>query len=68
MKNNIKKIGGLIALLTLSLYQLKAQSVYKLIDSKDITMKLSGTSTLHKWDMNASIFKGHASFEFKAGS
>ena len=67
MKNNIKKIGVLIALLTLSLYQLKAQSVYKLIDSKDITMKLSGTSTLHKWDMNASIFKGHASFEFKAG-
>jgi len=68
MKNNIKKAGVLIAFLTLSLYQLKAQPVYKLITSKDNVMKLSGTSTLHKWDMNASVFKGHASFEFKPGS
>jgi len=68
MKNNIKKIGVLVALLTFSFYQLKAQSVYKLTDSKDIVMKLSGTSTLHKWDMTATVFTGQASFGFKPGS
>jgi hypothetical protein len=68
MKNQIKKIGVLIAFLSLSLCQLHAQSVYRLTDSKDVDMKLSGTSTLHKWDMNATAFKGHASFGFKAGS
>jgi len=68
MKKNIKKIVALIAFFAIGLHQLQAQSVYRLTDSKSIAMKLSGTSTLHKWDMNASIFKGHASFEFKAGS
>lgn len=50
------------------LHQLQAQSVYKLADSKNVTMKLSGTSTLHKWEMNASVFSSKASFDFKPGS
>jgi polyisoprenoid-binding protein YceI len=68
MKNNIKKMGLLIGFFVLGLHYLQAQSVYKLADSKNIAMKLSGTSTLHKWDMNASIFSGRASFDFKPGS
>jgi polyisoprenoid-binding protein YceI len=69
MKNNIKKILALIAIFTIGYSEiLHAQSVYKLNGSKEIAMKLSGTSTLHKWDMNATIFSGKASFVFKPGS
>ena len=68
MKNNIKKIAALLAFLAIGLHQLQAQSVYRLTDSKNIAMKLSGTSTLHKWDMNASKFSGKAFFDFKPGS
>jgi polyisoprenoid-binding protein YceI len=68
MKNILKKSAVVIVLCTLGLQQLRAQSVYKLADSKSIAMKLSGTSTLHKWDMNASIFSGRASFDFKPGN
>lgn len=68
MKNNIKKMAALIAFFAISLHQLQAQTVYRLTDSKSIHMKLSGTSTLHKWDMNASVFSGKASFDFKPGS
>lgn len=48
--------------------QLYSQSVYKITDSKDIDMKLSGTSTLHNWAMNAQTFTGEAQFGFKSGS
>jgi len=68
MKNNIKKAAVLIVFFTLGLQHLQAQSEYKLADSKNIAMKLSGTSTLHKWDMNARKFSGNASFDFKPGS
>jgi polyisoprenoid-binding protein YceI len=47
---------------------LHAQPVYKINDSKDIDMKLSGTSTLHKWVMDAKTFSGEAEFRFKPGS
>lgn len=47
---------------------LHSQTVYKINDSKDIDMKLSGTSTLHKWVMDAKTFSGEAQFGFKAGS
>ncbi|HLY71379.1 MAG TPA: YceI family protein [Puia sp.] len=46
----------------------QAQTTYKIIDSKDIDMKLSGTSTLHKWAMDAKTFSGEARFGFKTGS
>ncbi len=68
MKNSIKKLLALITFLAVSLHQIQAQSVYKLSDSKNSAMKLSGTSTLHKWDMNASVFSSKASFDFKSGS
>ena len=45
---------------------LQAQSVYKINDSKDMDMKLSGTSTLHNWTMEAKTFSGGA--DFKTGT
>ncbi|MEO7313741.1 MAG: YceI family protein [Ginsengibacter sp.] len=44
------------------------QSIYKIKDSKDVAMKLSGTSTLKKWDMEAKTATGEAQFVFKTGS
>jgi polyisoprenoid-binding protein YceI len=45
-----------------------AQTEYKISNSKSNDMKLSGTSTLHKWDMNAQSFNGQARFVFKPGT
>jgi len=47
---------------------LHAQATYKINDSKDIDMKLSGTSTLHKWAMDAKNFSGQAQFGFNSGN
>ncbi len=67
MKNNIKHSLVLTAICILGFgSMLQAQSVYKITDSKDIDMKLSGTSTLHKWAMDAKSFSGKADFTFKS--
>jgi polyisoprenoid-binding protein YceI len=69
MKNNIKQTLVLTAICIMGFSSmLQAQSVYKINDSKDIDMKLSGTSTLHKWTMDAKTFSGDAKFDFKPGS
>jgi hypothetical protein len=69
MKNHKKQLLLFITVFTFGFSNfLHAQSIYRIIDSKDAFMKLSGTSTLHKWDMNASSFKGKALFAFKPGS
>jgi hypothetical protein len=47
---------------------LPAQSTYKISESKDIDMKLSGTSTLHNWTMDAKTFSGDAIFFFTPGN
>jgi YceI-like domain len=47
---------------------LQAQGVYKIVGSKDIDMKLSGTSTLHNWTMDAKTFSGEAQFGFASGT
>jgi polyisoprenoid-binding protein YceI len=66
MKNRIKEAILLVAIcITGFTNTLHAQSVYKLTDSKDINMKLSGTSTLHNWTMNAQNFSGEAQFGLK---
>jgi polyisoprenoid-binding protein YceI len=46
---------------------LLAQSSYKISQSKSNDMKLSGTSTLHNWTMDAKSFTGDAQFGFTAG-
>jgi len=68
MNKHIKKTVILSIFFLLGLNQLQAQSFYKLADSKNNTMKLAGTSTLHKWDMTAGIFSSRALFDFKPGS
>ncbi|MFT7233140.1 MAG: hypothetical protein ACI8TA_002363 [Cyclobacteriaceae bacterium] len=45
-----------------------AQSLYKVKETKDIDIKLSGTSTMHDWEMDALFTTGEAYFIFKSGS
>lgn len=49
-------------------FALTAQPLYKISNSKDIDMKLLGTSTLHKWAMDAKTFDGQAEFAFLPGN
>ena len=66
---NIKQALVLTAMCVLGFSSiLYAQSAYKINDSKDIDMKLSGTSTLHSWTMDAKTFSGGADFHFGSGS
>lgn len=45
-----------------------AQTTYKVKETKDVDVKLLGTSTLHDWEMNAKSTTGEAQFIFKSGS
>jgi polyisoprenoid-binding protein YceI len=45
-----------------------AQAIYKIQDSKDVAMKISGTSTVKDWDMDVKSAAGEAQFVFKTGS
>jgi polyisoprenoid-binding protein YceI len=40
-----------------------AQSNYKIEETKDVDMKLRGTSTLHNWEMDARTVEGEAQFD-----
>lgn len=42
-----------------------AQAIYKILDTKDLAMKLTGSSTVHDWEMDASKATGEAQFLFK---
>jgi len=66
MKNQPIKNLVLILLLT-GLFSpfVNAQSIYTIKESKDIDMKLSGTSTLHKWTMDTKTFTGKGEFDLK---
>ncbi len=44
------------------------QSIYKIIETKGFDIKLSGTSTLHDWEMDALSTTGEAKFMLKSGS
>ena len=44
-----------------------AQATYTITDSKSNAMKLSGTSSLHDWEMSASSFAGNGQFVIKDG-
>jgi polyisoprenoid-binding protein YceI len=68
MKNKFKQALVLTAICIMGFSSmLQAQSIYKITESKDIDMKLSGTSTLHNWTMDARTFSGQADFNIKAG-
>src|SRR5579863_7964506 len=69
MKKKYKYALALLMICTIAFCSmLHAQTIYKINDTKDIDMKLSGTSTLHKWTMDAKTFSGEAEFGFKPGS
>jgi polyisoprenoid-binding protein YceI len=66
MKNNYKHGITLIVYCLFSLGQVAvAQSAYTISNSKSNDMELSGTSSLHDWEMNAQAFTGKAQFDFK---
>ena len=69
MKKHSKKSLVLILICMMGIISIAhSQSVYKVEDTKDIDMKLLGTSTMHKWEMDASTVMGEAQFVFKKGS
>lgn len=45
-----------------------SQSTYKIDETKEVNVKLLGTSTLHDWEMDANSATGEAQFIFKSGS
>jgi polyisoprenoid-binding protein YceI len=45
-----------------------AQVPYQIAANKNGSMKLSGTSTFHNWNMNAQTFAGDAQFNFAPGA
>ena len=45
-----------------------SQPTYKIETTKDVDMKLLGTSTLHKWEMETTSMSGEVQFVFKSGS
>ncbi len=61
------KIGLLSVLIILFSGAAYCQGIYKIQETKDIDMKLLGTSTLHNWSMDAKTFEGEAQFEFEPG-
>jgi polyisoprenoid-binding protein YceI len=66
---NVRKFMVLsITLIMGTLQLIHAQTKYKIQETKDIDMKLSGTSTLHNWVMETQTFTGDAQFGFKSGS
>ena len=67
-RNFISGATGIILFLLMSVECLTAQPVYKILATKDIDMKLSGTSTLHNWVMNTQIFTGEAQFVFNVNN
>lgn len=67
---NLKKVIVMIGICAACAagHTLYAQQNYRINEGKDINMKLSGSSTLHKWAMNSPTFAGDAQFEFKPGT
>ena len=65
MKGNFKPMLLLLMVSLIGFYTTtRAQTTYTIKNSKANAMKLSGTSTLHDWDMNSGTFTGQAKFGF----
>jgi polyisoprenoid-binding protein YceI len=68
MKNHQTKIILLLAFGLFAFSQtIRAQTDYTIKEPKSNHIKLSGTSSLHDWNMNAHTFTGKAEFDFKKG-
>ena len=69
MKNNIKQTMVLTVICIIGFCStLHAQSNYKISESKNNDMRMSGTSTLHDWTTSSKNFTGDAQFAFKPGN
>jgi polyisoprenoid-binding protein YceI len=63
-----KHIKGLVLIAMIGIAHIGyGQATYKIQDSKDVAMKISGTSTVHDWEMEAKKATGEAQFVFKNG-
>ncbi len=63
-----KHIKGLALIAMIGIANIgNGQATYKIQDSKDVAMKLTGTSTVHDWEMEAKKATGEAQFVFKNG-
>ncbi|GEP51063.1 hypothetical protein FNO01nite_17350 [Flavobacterium noncentrifugens] len=66
-----KNTSGLLiaSILFLSIINnITAQANFKIEDSRDNAMKLSGTSTFHDWTMQTGTFSGNAQFGLEPGN
>ncbi len=64
-----KHIKGLALIALIAIANIGyAQSTYKIHDNNNVAMKLSGTSTMHDWEMDATRAKGEAQLVFNEGS
>lgn len=54
--------------ITVSVNILQTQTNYKLSNSKNTGIKLSGISTMHDWVMKSKTYTGEAQFNFKPGA
>lgn len=63
MKNKLKTILTLITISVIgSVHLLKAQAVYKLAESADTYLKVSGSSNIHDWTMASSTLESQGTF------
>ena len=66
--NNLQVISALVIIYVTGFGSVvRCQPIYRINDAKEIDMKLSGTSTLHKWSMSTKTFNSEANFDFKSG-
>ncbi len=65
--NYLKKKTLLLFICIAASSMMYAQSAYKLNSGTTTSMKLSGTSSLHKWSMNSKTCNGDAQFNVKDG-
>jgi len=67
IKNQFYRAALAAAILSLAAFAntAKSQSNYKIEETNDVDVKLTGTSTLHKWEMNAKTVSGEGQFVVK---
>ena len=73
MKNLSKQISAVSILLAVFLFgaipqRVKAQAIYKIAPSKDVVIKVLGSSNIHDWTMISSAMESQGSFKIGEGN
>ncbi|SRX55458.1 YceI family protein [Aequorivita sp. CIP111184] len=63
MKKHLKGLALILMMIGISSIGY-AQTIYRIQDNKNVSMKLNGTSTFHDWEMDATRAKGEAQLIF----